>query len=86
MRTLIILFAGFGLLSVFLAAAGKGPHKRGKAALFFIPLWLAAAGVNLAVGVLKAGYSVSDEFLIFLLIFAPPAVVGWIVWRRTQRI
>jgi hypothetical protein len=38
--------------------------------------------VNLWVGVSKAGYAVSDELPIFLLIFGLPAVVAvFLKWR-----
>ena len=36
----------------------------------------------MAVGVLRAGYSVKDEFPIFLLLFAVPAVVAIFVRSR----
>src|SRR3989475_1940476 len=36
----------------------------------FIALWLVAAGINMWVGVSKAGYSVAEEAPIFLVVFA----------------
>jgi hypothetical protein len=50
------------------------------AALAFLPIWLIGAGINLWIGVSKAGYSVREEAPIFLLVFAVPAVVGIILW------
>jgi hypothetical protein len=48
----------------------------------FVGLWLAVSGVNMWVGVAKAGYTVSEEFPIFLLIFAVPAIVAiFLKWR-----
>ena len=41
--------------------------------LWFVALWLAAAGFNMWVGVAKAGYSVGDELPVFLLLFGVPA-------------
>ena len=48
----------------------------------FLPIWLAAAALNLWVGVSRAGYSVGEEFPIFLVIFLLPAVVGAFVWWK----
>jgi hypothetical protein len=48
----------------------------------FVALWLGIAGANLWVGVVKAGYTVSEELPIFLLIFAVPAGVAiFLKWR-----
>ena len=42
----------------------------------FVVVWLAVAAVNMWAGVARAGYSVADEFPIFLLIFTVPAAVA----------
>jgi hypothetical protein len=52
------------------------------AAKFFIPAWLAVALINMWIGVSRAGYSVADEFPIFLAIFAIPAAVAVFVWWK----
>ena len=52
------------------------------AAKVFIALWLIAAGVNMWVGVAKAGYSVTEELPIFLLIFALPAAAAGFAWWK----
>jgi hypothetical protein len=50
-------------------------------AKFFIAIWLAGAFINMWIGV-KHGYSWSEEFPIFLGIFAVPAAVALLVsWR-----
>jgi hypothetical protein len=49
------------------------------AARVFIPLWLIAAGINMWMGVAKAGYSVADEAPIFLVVFAVPVAVALLV-------
>jgi hypothetical protein len=49
------------------------------AARWFIPLWLVGAGINMYVGVARAGYSVAEEAPIFLLVFAVPAIVAALV-------
>jgi len=55
-------------------------------ALYFIPIWLAAAAVNMWVGVSRADYSVAEEFPIFLVVFAIPAaaVAGFLRWRFSR--
>jgi hypothetical protein len=55
------------------------------AAKLFIPLWLVAAGINMWVGVSKAGYSVADEAPIFLVVFAVPALVALLILGRLSR-
>ena len=48
----------------------------------FLTLWLLATGFNLWVGVNKAGYSVSEELPIMLLLFAVPAVSAILIrWK-----
>src|ERR1017187_343805 len=46
------------------------------AALAFLPIWLIGAGINLRMGVCKAGYSIKDEAPIFLIVFAVPAAAA----------
>jgi hypothetical protein len=47
-------------------------------AKLFIPLWLVGAGINMWIGVTRAGYSVAP---IFLVVFAVPAVVALLLVR-----
>ena len=48
----------------------------------FVALWLGISGANLWVGVAKAGYTLSEEFPIFLLIFSVPTIVAiFLKWR-----
>jgi hypothetical protein len=48
----------------------------------FIPIWLAAAAINMWIGVSRAGYSVVEEFPIFLLIFGFPAAAALLLrWK-----
>lgn len=49
------------------------------AARVFIPLWLVAAGINMWMGVAKAGYSVKEEAPIFVVVFAVPGAVALLV-------
>ena len=81
MHTLKVLAVGFVLLGIFVLigrALGHGP----RAALYFLPAWLVGAALNLSYGVAKAGYSIADEFPIFLLIFAVPSSVALLIWWK----
>ncbi|WP_046656091.1 hypothetical protein [Lysobacter capsici] len=89
MHTVLVILGGFAQLALCLLAArvlvGPGAAPLRSAIRIFLPLWLIGAGINMAVGVIHAGYSVAEELPIFLLIFAVPAafalVLGWILSR-----
>ena len=86
MHTLIVVLIGFAsgaacCLAGYLSAGTAGASR---AALFFLPLWLAGAGINLYLGVKRAGYSFAEELPIFLLVFAIPAAAAVIVWWRLR--
>ena len=86
MRTALIIGGGLLLLGVFVLAArwlgGSGNVPIANAAKIFILIWLIVALLNMWIGVARAGYSVREEFPIFLLIFAIPAVIAAILWRK----
>jgi hypothetical protein len=86
MRTALIILGGFVLLGIMLLVGRWLGGDSGKsmvvAAQIFIPIWLAAAGLNMWVGVAKAGYSVAEELPIFLLIFALPAAAAAFAWWK----
>ena len=85
MRTVIIIVAGLAILGVFALAGwrfGGGAQSMRIAAAIFVPVWLIAALINMWLGVSRAGYSVAEEFPIFLLIFIVPAAVAAFVWWR----
>ncbi len=82
MHTILVIGSGLLLLAIGVAVArvtgGAGAMR--SAALVFLPLWLVGAGVNLYVGVTKAGYTVAEELPIFLLVFALPAIAALGIW------
>lgn len=87
MRTALIVLGGFVLLGIFvLVARLAGGDAAERATVIssqvFIPVWLALAGLNMWVGVAKAGYSVGEELPIFLLIFALPAAAAAFAWWK----
>jgi hypothetical protein len=86
MRTLLFLIAGTMLLAAFLllaklfsASVADAPRV---ALISFVVVWLVIAGLNMWIGVTRAGYSIAEELPIFLLIFGVPAVAAALLkWR-----
>ena len=86
MRTILFLVVGFLLLAVcFLLGrlfSTNYPNAPYMTTIVFISTWLAISVANLWVGVAKAGYAVSEELPICLLIFGVPAIVAVVLkWR-----
>ena len=86
MRTALIILGGFLLLGICVLAGrwlgGDGTKAMVVAAQAFIPIWLAAAGINMWIGVAQVGYTVAEELPIFLAIFALPAATAAFVWWK----
>ena len=84
MRTVLIILGGLALLGVLTLFGSKfgGGVSMVMAAQIFIPFWLAAALINIWMGISREGYSVAEEFPIFLATFAIPAAVAAFVWWR----
>jgi hypothetical protein len=86
MRTPLFLLVGFLLLaaSILLGKlfSSEYPGATYIATLLFVALWLGISGANLWVGIAKAGYTLTEEFPIFLLIFGVPTLVAiFLKWR-----
>jgi hypothetical protein len=86
MRTGLFLAAGFLLMGACLILgklfSSHYPDAVRSSVILFVALWLVAAGANMWVGVAKAGYSVSEELPIFLLLFGVPAAAAILLkWR-----
>ena len=89
MRTLLFLLAGFLLMaaSMLLGKLFSSNYAGATCAaiLIFVMCWLGISGANLWVGVAKAGYTLKEEFPIFLLIFGVPVIVAlFLMWRIFQ--
>ncbi len=86
MRTMIIIAGGFLLLGLAVLAGrwigGTGTGSMVTATKIFLPIWLLVALLNMWMGVARAGYSVTEELPIFLLIFALPAAVAVFIWWK----
>ena len=80
MRTGLFLLAGFLLLASFFIVgklfSENFPAAMPVATAGFLVLWLALTGFNMWVGVTRAGYSVSDELPVLLILFGAPAAVA----------
>jgi hypothetical protein len=86
MRTPLFLLVGFLLLAAFMLLgklfSSNFPGATYAATIIFVVCWAGVSGANLWVGVAKAGYTMNEEFPIFLLIFGVPAIVAAILkWR-----
>ena len=80
MRTTLFLLAGLLLLAASLLLgrlfSSNYPGATFAATVAYVALWFVIAGANMWIGVAKAGYSVTEELPIFLLIFGLPAAAA----------
>jgi hypothetical protein len=86
MHTVIVIFIGLLLLGAC-ALIGRllgGGSTLSSALLAFLPIWLLGAGVNMYIGVKRAGYSVADETPVFLVVFAVPAALALLLWWKLR--
>lgn len=88
MHMLLVIGGGVAQLGVF-ALFGKlwGGDAAGIAtgAKAFIPVWLAIALVNMWVGVTRAGYTISQELPILVVVFAVPAAIAAVAaWQLAK--
>lgn len=84
MRTIVTIAGGLVLLGVALLVGRwmGGTPTMVTFAKVFVLVWLAVAALNMWMGVARAGYSVAEEFPIFLVIFAIPAAVALVIWWK----
>jgi hypothetical protein len=83
-HTVIVISIGLMLLGLctFVGHMVGGAPGMSAATLVFLPLWFIGAGINLIIGVKRAGYSIAEEAPIFLVVFAIPALVALFAWWR----
>jgi hypothetical protein len=84
MHTIIVISIGIALLGAciiggYLYAGHPAIHS---AARDFIPLWFIGAGVNLFIGVRRAGHSIAEEAPLLLVVFGLPAGFALLIWLR----
>lgn len=85
MHTTMVISGGLALLALMAVAGNMTSLGIGRMLLWFIPVWLACAAINMWVGVSRAGYTVAQEFPIFLLVFAVPAAIALFAYWRLAR-
>ena len=86
MRTFLFILGGF---VVWAACLGMGKLMASASAtsmtiatMAFVVIWFLAASANLWVGVMRAGYSFTEELPIFLVIFVlPVATAAFVKWK-----
>ncbi len=86
MHTAMVIAMGLGLLALC-ALVGHvvgGASAIATASLVFLPLWVLGTGLNMYLGVRRAGYSVADEAPIALAVFAIPAAAALLTWWRVR--
>jgi hypothetical protein len=77
----LVLLAACLLIGRFFGSSISNPSMAvSRSALVFIPLWAIAAGINMWMGVSKAGYSVKEEIPFFFIVFLIPAGVAAFIW------
>jgi hypothetical protein len=86
MRTVSFLLVGVLLLAASMTLgklfSSHYPGATFAATVIFVAVWLGISGANLWVGVAKAGYTLNEEFPIFLLIFGVPSIIAiFLKWR-----
>lgn len=81
MHTILVVGGGLAGLAAMMFGARAFGFGTMATARVFLALWLAAALVNMWIGVSRAGYPVAAEAPIALVVFAIPAAValflGW---------
>lgn len=83
MHTVKVVFSGLGLLGACsLIARRTSPDQAAQTMLkLFVPLWLIGSGLNLYVGVKRAGYPLREEVKPFLVVFLIPIVIAFSLVR-----
>lgn len=90
MQTLKVIGAGFALLGLLLVVSPRlvaaGSRPIAFATKLFIPIWFCAALLNLWIGINRAGYSATQEWPIFLVVFGVPAAAALLLrWSFGRR-
>lgn len=84
MHSIMVIGGGLVLLVLFclIGRTRNGREGIASAALWFLPVWLAASLYNMSVGVRVAGLTVIQEIPFLIIVFGLPALMALIVNRR----
>ena len=85
MHILMVVVGGLIALAAFYFGATLMGRPRATGAALFIWVWLAAAILNGAVGVFRAGIPLMNEIGAFIPIFGIPAAAAWYLAYRYGR-
>jgi hypothetical protein len=88
MHTLRMVAGGLVALGIFMLAARLLGRSAGDGARIFILPWLAAAVINMLIGVYWAGIAWSVELPVLAAVFGVPAAVAWYLsrWLRNRAV
>lgn len=82
MRTTILLAAAALLLASLHGVARLLHVSSALASIVFLFLWLAISTFNMWFGIVQAGYTLSEEWPIFVMLFGLPAIGALVLqWR-----
>lgn len=79
MHTILVIGGGLILLVLGFAAAYFTGQPFARYLPWFLLVWLLCASINMWIGISRAGYSFMEELPIFVVIFAVPAVIAWLL-------
>lgn len=82
MRTALFIVAGLALGGLMVRGGRAAGIQPGVALALYIAVWLGVAAWNMYQGVATAGYTVTEELPIFLVIALLPIAVAWLDARR----
>lgn len=90
-HTIKVIALGLALLAICLivgrlTGSAADSRRLAQAALVFLPLWLVGAGINMWLGVSRAGYSVAEELPYFVVVFIVPAGLALAIWWRCSHV
>lgn len=90
LHTVKVIIVGLALLAICLVAGrmiGGASQSAllARSALVFVALWFVGAGINMWLGVTRAGYSVKEEIPFFFIVFLIPAAVALLIWWKYSR-
>jgi hypothetical protein len=86
MHTLRMVVGGLAALGIFILAATLLGRRAADGARIFILPWLAAAVINIVIGVYWAGVPIQTELPVLAVVFGVPAAVAWYLarWLRAR--
>jgi hypothetical protein len=82
MRSALFILAGLVLGGLAVRGGRAAGAPLGVALAFYIALWVGIAAWNMYQGVATAGYTVTEELPIFLVIALVPIAIVWWLARR----